>query len=115
MEKIKSWAIVGLFAICFFGFMISSYRYRNLNEKYEDAVKKHDNYEHLIDSLLEVNEGNDEIIKDLNCEVDALNICILDLNKEKIELTNKLKEANSVYSNNISVAAQILRENLKNE
>ena len=29
LEMIKTWAIVGLFVICFFGFMIFSYQYKS--------------------------------------------------------------------------------------
>lgn len=115
IEKIKTWSIVGLFIICFFGFMIFTYQYRSLNEKYEEALKEQVNYQALIDSLLNVNEVNNDIINDLNDNIDALNLCITDLNKEKTELKRKLNEANMVISNDISVAAERLRENLRYE
>lgn len=115
IEKIKTWAIVGLFVICFFGFMIFTYQYRTLNEKYEKAIKEQVDYQALIDSLLNVNETNDNIINDLNNDIDALNLCVVELNAEKTELKRKLKEANMVISNDISVAAERLRENLKHE
>lgn len=115
LEKIKTWAIVGLFVICFFGFMISSYRYKSLNEKYEKAIKEQVNYQALIDSLLDINEKNDDFIKELNNSIDVLNLCITELNAEKIELKRKLNEANAVISDDISVAAERLRENLDHE
>ena len=115
LEKIKTWAIVGLFVICFFGFMIFSYQYKSLNEKYEKAIKEQVEYQALIDSLLDVNEKNDDFIKELNNSIDVLNLCVTELNAEKMELKRKLKEANTVISNNISVAAEKLRENLDHE
>ena len=115
LEKIKSWAIVCLFIICFFGFMIFSYQYKSLNEKYEKAIKEQVTYQALIDSLLDINEKNDEIINELNNSIDVLNLCITELNAEKIELKRKLNEANTVISNDISVAAERLRENLDHE
>lgn len=115
LERIKTWAIVGLFVICFFGFMIFSYQYKSLNEKYEKAIKEQVNYQSLIDSLLTINESNDEFIKELNSSIEVLNLCITELNVEKLELKRKLKEANTVISDNISVAAERLRENLNYE
>lgn len=115
IEKIKTWAIVGLFVICFFGFMIFTYQYRNLNEKYENAIKEQIEYQDLIDSLLKVNEDNDVIIDDLNQNIKDLNLSITKLNAEKIELKRKLVEVNGVVSDDISVASEKLRENLKYE
>jgi hypothetical protein len=115
LEKIKTWAIVGLFVICFFGFMIFSYQYKSLNEKYEKAIKEQVDYQALIDSLLDINEKNNEIINELNTNINHLNMCIDDLNKEKKNLLKKIKESDAVVSNNISIATSILRENLSHE
>ena len=115
LERIKTWSIIGLFIICFFGFMIFSYQYKSLNEKYEKAIKEQVDYQALIDSLLDVTEKNNNIIKDLNDNIDALNLCITELNAEKVELKRKLKDANKVISNDISIATEKLKENLSYE
>jgi hypothetical protein len=115
LERIKTWGIIGLFIICFFGFMIFSYQYKSLNEKYEKAIKEQVDYQALIDSLLDINEKNDDVIKELNNSIDVLNLCVTELNAEKIELKRKLKESNTVISNDISVATKRLRENLDHE
>ena len=115
LERIKTWAIIGLFIICFFGFMIFSYQYKSLNEKYEKAIKEQVDYQALIDSLLDITEKNNNIIKDLNDNIDELNLYITELNAEKVELKRKLKDANKVISNNISVATEKLKENLSYE
>ena len=115
LEKIKTWAIVGLFVICFFGFMIFSYQYKSLNEKYEKAIKEQVEYQALIDSLLDINEKNKKIISELNTNINQLNMCIDDLNNEKKKLLKKIKESDAVVSNNISIATSVLRENLSHE
>ena len=66
LEKIKTWSIIGLFLICFFSIMISSYRYKNLNEKYEKIVNEQIDYKHIIDSLMAINDKNEDIIFNLN-------------------------------------------------
>lgn len=115
LEKIKSWAIVGLFIICFFGFMIFSYQYKSLNEKYEEALKEQVNYQKLIDDLIKINEDNDNTIKELTKEVEVLTVYISDLTKEKDRLLKKIENSQLVMSNNMSVATAILKGNLLNE
>lgn len=115
MEKVKTWVIVGLFIICFFGFMIFGYKYKNLNEQYEKAIKETVDYQHVIDSLLLINKNNDSAIFDLNEEVNALTIRVTDLTKERERLLKKIEKSQVVVSNNISVATTILKGNLSNE
>lgn len=115
LEKIKSWAIVCLFIICFFGFMIFSYQYKSLNEKYEEALKEQVNYQKLIDDLIKINEDNDNTIKELTKEVEVLTVYISDLTKEKDRLLKKIENSQLVMSNNMSVATAILKGNLLNE
>ena len=115
LEKIKSWLIIGLFAVCFIGFMVSYYRYNNLNERYETAIREQNNYRLVIDSLIDANSYNQKTIESLNEEILVLNNNISKLNTEKMRLNNKLKDLQFVVSNNISVATETLKKNLENE
>ncbi len=115
LERIKTWAIVGLFVICFFGFMVFSYQYKSLNEKYEKAIKEQVNYQELIDSLLNINEKNEDIILNLNGEIEILNTQVSNLKRERDYFNKKLKETQSVVSDNITIATGKLKENLENE
>jgi Ca2+/Na+ antiporter len=115
LNKIKNWSIVALFLLCFFGFMIFSYKYKNLNEKYEQAIKEQIDYQKIIDSLLLVNTKNENIIDNLNDEIQKLNNTVSTLDKERERLNKKLKNSQLVITNNISVATEILRDNLSNE
>lgn len=115
LERIKTWAIVGLFVICFFGFMVFSYQYKSLNEKYEKAIKEQVNYQELIDSLLNINEKNEDIILNLNGEIEILNTQVSNLKRERDYFNKKLKETQSVVSDNITIATSKLKENLENE
>lgn len=115
LEKIKTWVIVGLFAIVFFGFMIFSYKYKNLNKQYEQAIQEQVDYKRIIDSLSTVNELNIKIISDLNTEIETLNTKVSKLDKEKKRLVKKLKNSQNVVSNNMSEATELLKKNLKNE
>ena len=115
LERIKTWAIVGLFVICFFGFMIFSYQYKSLNEKYEKAIKEQVNYQELIDSLLNINKKNEDVILNLNGEIEILNTQVSNLKRERDYFNKKLKETQSVISDNITIATGKLKENLENE
>ena len=115
LERIKTWAIVGLFVICFFGFMVFSYQYKSLNEKYEKAIKEQVNYQELIDSLLNINEKNEDIILNLNGKIEILNTQVSNLKRERDYFNKKLKETQNVVSDNITIATSKLKENLENE
>ena len=115
LERIKTWAIVGLFVICFFGFMIFSYQYKSLNEKYKKAIKEQVNYQELIDSLLNINKKNEDVILNLNGEIEILNTQVSNLKRERDYFNKKLKETQSVISDNITIATGKLKENLENE
>lgn len=114
-DTVKTWAIIILFAVCFFGFMIFSNRYKTLNEKYEKAIKEQTTYQRVIDSLSSVNKYNEVTITGLNDEIQTLNITISNLTKEKNRLDKKLKESQVSVTNNMSVATRILKANLSNE
>ena len=115
LEKIKTWVIVGLFAIAFFGFMIFSYKYKNLNKQYEQVIQEQIDYKRIIDSLYTANELNIKIINDLNTEIETLNTKVSKLDKEKKRLVKKLKNSQNVVSTNMSEATKLLKKNLKNE